>query len=221
MAHHIRIPKTFCTTREAAKLLGVSLSTAQLWAESGLLEAWKTSGGHRRISRQSIERLLADPAARHVPVEAAPKRRATDVAPGNAAPPTPFNILVVEDDQTLRRLYEIKLRAWPMKPKIDTAGDGYEALIRMGGSKPDLLITDLQMPGIDGFRMLHTISSLPELEGVTIVVVSGLDADEISTRGGIPKGIPVLPKPVPFDQLRALAERLVAERQIPGRTEPA
>ncbi len=58
MNHNKQTPKTFCTTQEAAKLLSVSLRTAQLWVESGLLEAWKTEGGHRRISRQSIESLL-------------------------------------------------------------------------------------------------------------------------------------------------------------------
>ena len=213
MAHHKQVPKTFCTTREAAALLGVSLSTAQLWAESGLLEAWKTGGGHRRISRQSIERLLANPAGRHGPAEVVPTRRATDVAQGSATPPAPFNILVVEDDPTLRRLYELKLRDWPMQPEIRTAGDGYEALICMGNTKPDLLIADLQMPGMDGFRMLHTISNAPELAGMAIVVVSGLDAEEIVLGGGVPDGIPVLPKPVPFDQLLAIAEQVAGERK--------
>jgi excisionase family DNA binding protein len=213
MAHHKQVPKTFCTTREAAALLGVSLSTAQLWAESGLLEAWKTGGGHRRISRQSIERLLANPAGRHVPAEVVPTRRATDVAQGSATPPAPLNILVVEDDPTLRRLYELKLRDWPMQPEIRTAGDGYEALICMGNTKPDLLIADLQMPGMDGFRMLHTISNAPELAGMAIVVVSGLDAEEIVLGGGVPDGIPVLPKPVPFDQLLAIAEQVAGERK--------
>jgi excisionase family DNA binding protein len=41
--------KPFSTTREVAKVLGVSLRTVQLWAEAGLLEAWRTEGGHRRI----------------------------------------------------------------------------------------------------------------------------------------------------------------------------
>ena len=213
MAHHKQVPKTFCTTREAAALLGVSLSTAQLWAESGLLEAWKTGGGHRRISRQSIERLLANSAGRDVPAEVVPTRRATDVAQGSATPPAPFNILVVEDDPTLRRLYELKLRDWPMQPEIRTAGDGYEALICMGNTKPDLLIADLQMPGMDGFRMLHTISNAPELAGMAIVVVSGLDAEEVVLGGGVPDGIPVLPKPVPFDQLLAIAEQVAGERK--------
>jgi excisionase family DNA binding protein len=219
MAHHKQIPKTFCTTREAADLLGVSLRTAQLWAESGLLEAWKTGGGHRRIARQSIERLLANPEVRGIQLGATPRRRADDLVP--VATLAPFNILVVEDDPVLRRLYEIKIRSWPMKPNISTAGDGYEALIRMGNSRPDLLIADLQMAGMDGFRMLQTISSSPELAGMTIVVVSGLDAEEIAHRGTVPEGIPVLPKPVPFDQLRDIAERLEAGRQAPGRTEPA
>lgn len=44
------IKKSFCTTREAAGLLGVSVGTVQLWVESGLLQAWKTSGGHRRVA---------------------------------------------------------------------------------------------------------------------------------------------------------------------------
>ena len=48
----------YCTTREAAEMLGVSLTTAQLWVESGLLDAWKTEGGHRRIHRTSVQRLL-------------------------------------------------------------------------------------------------------------------------------------------------------------------
>jgi excisionase family DNA binding protein len=211
MAHHKRIPKSFCTTREAAELLGVSLRTAQLWAESGLLEAWKTDGGHRRITRTSIERLLNTPSVTAVPAEVSPRRRADDQA--QAAPPLPFNILVVEDDPTLRRLYEIKLRSWPMQPIVTSAGDGYEALIRLGNLKPDLVIADLQMPGMDGFRMLRTIKTSPELAGVSIVVVSGLDAADIALHGGVPDGIPVLPKPIPFDRLRAIAELQMAGRQ--------
>lgn len=48
----------FVTTREAASLLSVSLRTIQLWVESGVLKAWKTVGGHRRIPRTAIAKLL-------------------------------------------------------------------------------------------------------------------------------------------------------------------
>lgn len=46
-----------CTTAEAARHLGVSIRTVQLWVDGGALEAWKTVGGHRRISLESLERL--------------------------------------------------------------------------------------------------------------------------------------------------------------------
>lgn len=46
-----------CTTTEAARSLGVSVRTIQLWVDSGALQAWKTVGGHRRIPIKSLERL--------------------------------------------------------------------------------------------------------------------------------------------------------------------
>jgi excisionase family DNA binding protein len=47
------------TTRAAAELLGVSISTAQTWMENGALDFWKTPGGHRRARRSSVLGLLA------------------------------------------------------------------------------------------------------------------------------------------------------------------
>jgi excisionase family DNA binding protein len=210
MAQTIRIKKSFCTTREAAEMLGVSLRTAQLWVESGLLDAWKTEGGHRRITRQSIERLLVNPAIHGSSERVVPSEPPSSVADGPA-----LAVMVVEDEATLRRLYQLSLARWPMHPNVTIAGDGYEALIRMGHAKPDLLIADLQMPGMDGFRMIRTIRSVPELSAMAIVVVSGLDQAEIAERGGLPDDIPVLPKPIPFDRLREIAERLAA-RRIPN-----
>ena len=48
-------PSDYCTTREAAKILGTSLRTIQLWVESGILQAWKTPGGRRRVTRESMQ----------------------------------------------------------------------------------------------------------------------------------------------------------------------
>ena len=210
MNHNKQTPKTFCTTREAAKLLSVSLRTAQLWVESGLLEAWKTEGGHRRISRQSIENLLEKTSAKRALQAVAESQSGKSLEQKNQR--EELTVLVVEDEPALRRLYEIKLRGWQLPIKVISADDGYEALILIGKNKPDLLITDLHMPGMDGFRMINTICSMPELSDVEIVVVSGLDAAEIARRGDIPKGIPILPKPIPFDRLRTIAGDLLLKR---------
>lgn len=200
-----KILKTFCSTLDAAKILGVSQRTVQLWAENGLLEAWKTRGGHRRITRASIDHLLLTPVFR--PGGEAPKR-----GKRVAEEPRPFSVLVVEDDAALRRLYEINLARWPLQPKVSIAGDGYEALIRLGQTRPDFLITDLNMPGMDGFRMLKAIRNIDELVDMAIVVVTGLDPAEVASRGGVSTNIRVFPKPVPFAELQAIAARVSAAR---------
>lgn len=66
------------STREASEILGVSLRTVQLWVDGGILEAWKTAGGHRRVSRASVEALLKGgasvgrPSAAAAPVAVSP-----------------------------------------------------------------------------------------------------------------------------------------------------
>jgi excisionase family DNA binding protein len=52
------------TTREAGKLLGIAVSTAQQWIENGLLPAWKTPGGHRRVRLSDVSALLRARAGR-------------------------------------------------------------------------------------------------------------------------------------------------------------
>ncbi|MDX9995123.1 MAG: response regulator [Rhodocyclaceae bacterium] len=204
------VQRAFCTTREAAQILGVSLRTAQLWSESGLLEAWKTTGGHRRISRQSVERLLATPGSR------APAAPVAASQPPAAKQDSRFSILVVEDEEDLRRVYEIVLSRWPMQPRVVAVADGYAALVRIGIERPDMVITDLHMPGMNGFEMIRSLRAQPELRDMQIVVVTGLDANEIDDRGGIPADIPVLPKPIPFDQLSDIALRAAARSRHSG-----
>ena len=188
-----RVPMTYCTTREAADMLGISLRTAQLWVENGMLEAWKTEGGHRRIARASIEKLLANtPASSAAPAHSAPD------AP---AEKRPFTILVAEDEPDLLRLYELNMMLWPMRPRVLTASNGFQALVMLGSQQPDMMVADLHMPGMDGFRMLHTLHKMPEAKPMTLVVVSGLDPEEVHARGGVPEGIAILPKPIPFDRL--------------------
>jgi len=197
------IKKSFCTTREAAGLLGVSVGTVQLWVESGLLQAWKTSGGHRRVLRESIDGLL------HKGAGEAPDAKGV-VVPTVAA--RPLRILVVEDEPSLLRLYQARLALWPMAPVVSLADNGVTGLLMMGRSNPDLLITDLDMPGMDGFNMLRVLHQTPEMRQATIVVVTGLDAAEVARRGGVPKGVEVLPKPVPFDRLLAIASAIEHQR---------
>jgi excisionase family DNA binding protein len=200
MATDPQIERAFCTTREAAKLLGVSIGTVQQWVESGVLEAWKTAGGHRRVMRDSLERLL----------HRGPTSTVAEltVLPDPVAPAVGLNVMVVEDNAVLRRLYREQLGRWPMIGQLVTYDNAFSALMAIARAHPDLLITDLSMPGLDGREMLRVLSQSPEVANTTIVVVSGLDPQDIAAGGGVPDGIEVLAKPIPFERLHAIATDL-------------
>jgi len=189
----------FCSTKDAARLLGVSHRTVQLWVENGTLQAWKTAGGHRRITMVSVNKLVNE---RHeATAPATPGPAAADPAPKS----TRKKVLLVDDDRTLLRLYELELTGWDLPLDVVKAHDGFEALIRIGEQRPDLLVSDLSMPGMDGFRMIRTLRGDANYGQMAIIVVSGLDRATIASMG-LPSDIPVFPKPVPFTQLRAAVE---------------
>ena len=83
----VRMDREYCSTSDAAQMLGVSLGTVQQMVENGLLEAWKTAGGHRRIKVASVEDYL---------------RRRTS---GSSTHSTgQLRVLVAEDDLIMQRL---------------------------------------------------------------------------------------------------------------------
>jgi excisionase family DNA binding protein len=199
------IKKSFCTTREAATLLGVSVGTVQLWVESGLLQAWKTAGGHRRVLRDSVDHLL------HKASIPSPMPAPVTQPSFN---PQRLSVMVVEDDPNLLRLYEANISRWPMAPEITLVNNAVEALLLLGQKSPAMLITDLSMAGMDGFKMLSVLHNSPAMANTTILVVTGLDAEEIASKGGIPAGIEVLQKPISFTHLLTIATGIMNQSRF-------
>lgn len=191
------VSERVCTTSEAARLLGVSNTTIQIMVERGELRAWKTRGGHRRISLAAVEQL----------------RRARGSSP-DPRENRSLQVLVCEDDPALRFLYQRTLESWDLPLTLTVASDGMEALLLIERKRPDLLITDLSMKPMDGFRLLRMLRERDEFAGLAVVAVSGLDDPEIAARGGLPAGVALHRKPVSFDRLRGFVEahalRLVA-----------
>jgi excisionase family DNA binding protein len=188
-----------CSTREAADRLGVSLRTVQLWSEAGLIRAWKTPGGHRRILLASIDELVL--------------RRG---GIGRRAHGGNYQVLVVEDEPDFRRLFELHLRSWDLAIELQSVPSGFDALVRIGAARPDLLITDLRMPGIDGFEMLRALKASGAISELEIIVVTALSDHTIQERGGLPGGVTVLHKPLRFAQLRQHLGALVDHWKRPA-----
>ena len=53
---------------------------------------------------------------------------------------------------------------------------GFDALVRIGAARPDLLITDLRMPGIDGFEMIRALQASGAISDLEVIVVTALTA---------------------------------------------
>lgn len=187
------------STRQAAERLGVSLGTVQNMVESGVLEAWKTVGGHRRIPVASLEAYLA---------------RRQQGTPSAVSPGQELDVLIAEDDPTLQMLYQFTMEKWDLPLRIRMVDNGFDGLIQVGQSPPDVLITDLMMPGMDGFEMIRRLRATPGLTHMDIIVVSALDAEMIADQGGLPADVTVFPKPIPFHEIKGfLRGRLVARNR--------
>jgi CheY-like chemotaxis protein len=80
--------------------------------------------------------------------------------------------LVVDDSTTVRKFVAASLN---MKGfRVVTAADGVEALERMPAEKFDLIITDLNMPDMDGFEFIRTLRETPEYREIPIIVLSSM-----------------------------------------------
>ncbi|ARV18371.1 CAI-1 autoinducer sensor kinase/phosphatase CqsS [Curvibacter sp. AEP1-3] len=184
------------TTREVGEVLGVAVRTVQLWVESGVLPAWRTAGGHRRIARSAVDRLTRERADMLAPV-----------VHGATAPPTrALRLLVVEDDADLRQLFSMMVEGWRFPVELSTANDGFQGLVRIGQWMPDMVVTDLNMPGMNGFEMVRSLKMAgADYANLQVVAVTALSAGDVADRGGLPEGTVVFQKPVDFSAIEDLA----------------
>lgn len=185
----------YLSTRQAAHRLGVSLGTVQNMVESGALEAWKTTGGHRRIPVTAVEALLA--------------RRRQGVSGGDGQR---MDILITEDDATLQALYQMTVDGWELPIDLRIASTGFDGLLQVGQKVPDILIADLMMPGMDGFEMIRQLRANPALSRMDIMVVSAIERDEILARG-LPPDVTIFGKPIPFHEIKGFVLGRMASRQ--------
>ena len=183
--------KKFCTSKRAASLLDVTTRTVQLWSESGILKAWKTAGGHRRFNLDEIESLKAQ------------FKTEAEVSVEHSL----IRILIIEDEPDILTLYKMTIEGWNLPVVLLTAIDGFEGLIQIGAWKPHIVITDIQMPNINGVHLLKTLSQMESYKEMVVMVVSGLSKIDIDRKGGLPKGVALFGKPILFDEIEKIVNQ--------------
>jgi excisionase family DNA binding protein len=111
----------YCGTSYAAKVLGISVGTVHSLVKSNELKAWKTQGGHRRISLQSIQEY----------------QRRNNLAGGSVLPGAHrLRVMVVEDDSTTRLMLQANIRRWNLPIDAVMYASAVEALLDMPGWQP-------------------------------------------------------------------------------------
>lgn len=165
--------KNYYTTGQAAKLLGVCIRTVQLWVEEGHIACWRTSGGHRRLEKASVDALVRAPEG-----QAAPHQ--------HEGSDTVLRVLLVDDSKADSRLLHKMIQKIYPEAQVDEADDGFEALLKIGQRCPDILFIDMEMPNINGFEMLDSLSQHYASELRAVFVTTAYDAEELKSRGGVP-----------------------------------
>jgi hypothetical protein len=197
----------YCGTSYAAKLLNLSVGSIQTLVEKNELRAWKTQGGHRRISIQSIHQYQNR-------ANLTPKPQITGLGKY-------LKVMVVEDDATTRAVYQAHFDQWDIPIDATVLGSAIEALLDLPVLKPHVLITDLRMPDIDGFEMLRQLSSHSQFVNVEVIAITGLSAQDIHEQGGLPEGTHVIHKPVDMGWLRGYLQAMLSLRAHQKRHVPA
>ena len=128
------------------------------------------------------------------------------------------NILLIEDSATIRRfLQQLFQRELPQACLVE-ASDGKAALHEMTRFKADLIVTDLQMPGMDGRAFIAKLRSNALLRRKSVLVLSGDDVEDLRALYRQDPGIRFLRKPSSAEDIMQEARALIGA-QAPGALE--
>jgi len=193
------------STARLAEELGVSVQTIQRWVDAGHLKAWKTVGGHRKIDAESADAWIRS-------MRAAGGEGASPVAASTSA--GPVRVLLVDDDPAFLEVVEALVADSVPGALIDKARDGFHALQALARTTPDLLVTDVVMPHVDGLEMLRHVVSQQSRPRV-VVVTSVLAREDVERKGGLPTGTVFMRKPLDQNAFVALLRDRVSTRAAP------
>ena len=188
--------KNTLSTITAARLLGVAAASIANWIDSGKLKAGRTPGGHRRIAREELMDFL--------------RRQGLPVPP--ELMPSPRRVLVVDDDAAVARRIAGQIKA--AHPEIDVleANDGFSAGQIVALSRPDVVVLDLGMPGVDGVDVCRRIKARKTRAHTTVIATTALPSPEQERRILEAGASACLAKPLKIAELLTWIEEALQRR---------
>ena len=188
-----RTLKRYLTTGKVGEMLEVSPAAIKKWIQQGKLSAFRTPGGHFRILADEFERFQKTHGFR-------------------AGTGEPLRVLVLDDQLDVAEVIVASLRAFHPRARLETAATGFEGLLKVGTFRPDVLLLDLSMPGMDGFEVCRQIKRDPVIRDTKVVVMAAqsLDAEPRAMEAGADG---FLSKPFEAATVYGLLARLLAARR--------
>jgi len=150
---------------EVARICGVVNQTAINWIKNGHLKAFQTPGGQYRVYAEDLVSFLTSRGMR-VPA---------DLAGGEEVQPDRDLVLIVDDDPQINTLLMRFLQKKDPGRRIIQAFDGFEAGRLISERRPEALVLDIGLPGLDGHGLCRRIKQDASLARPVIVAISGLD----------------------------------------------
>ncbi len=151
------LDRMFFTTFEISQICGVNPTTVQNWVKSKKLKAFKTPGGHRRVRREDLIQFMKE---FNIPF------------PEGFASSRP-RVMIVDDEIEILDLLEELLKSGEEEIEVARAQSGVAALLMIGEYRPDLLIVDMMMPGMNGIEVCQRLKSSPSTQNIKIIAISG------------------------------------------------
>jgi two-component system cell cycle response regulator DivK len=132
--------------------------------------------------------------------------------PPATASSTGQTILIVEDDQETRLYYTDALERGGFR--IDQAHNGLQAFEKALKSLPDLILTDIAVPGIDGIELCRRLRADARTRGIPLLAITGHGDRQYPDRARLAGANHVLTKPCDAELLLSEARRLLAQPLI-------
>lgn len=119
-----------------------------------------------------------------------------------------FNVLLVEDDPDKRQLLKVALEMAGYN--VRTASDGAEGLQAVDSHQPDLIVTDVMMPNVDGYEMVRRIRANPSTRFIPVIIQTAMRGEAQDMRRGAEVGaLGYITDPTDLDLLLARARTLL------------
>jgi two-component system, chemotaxis family, chemotaxis protein CheY len=120
-----------------------------------------------------------------------------------------YNFLVVEDSPTMRQLITFALKRIPGS-KIVEANDGIDALKKLSSQKFDIILTDINMPIMDGLKLVSMVRNDPVQKAIPIIIITTEGADEDRKRGLALGANAYIAKPIQTADLLSVVNQIIS-----------